>query len=331
MIYIISDCLSPWHSYWIRIGQYLPYIEGEYEVSDDVNNIAKAKKGDIILVYRYNTMWDKFEQKIDIAKKNGVAIVTDIDDYVWEAPMGWDRARLCQYTRVVRKCDVITCSTESLRIQLKTMFKNTKIILLQNTEPKKKKIRIREDKKRIVVGWTGAPWTRKKDLECIRVLAKYIVNNNHRFRLLHIGHHDSKTSFAEVLGIPEICVEKKPLKGHQEYIDSIDFDIGLAPLTQNNFNYHKSGIKVIEYSHFGIPWIASKQNTYESLSAEWGIYGRLCTKEQEWIEHLEELCNYNLYNDESTMLQKICREKASFENGVKKWKTIFNILKIEFN
>ena len=100
--------------------------------------------------------------------------------------------------------------------------------------------------------------------------------------------------------------------GTKEYLHKIDFDIGLAPLAETQFNHYKSGIKVIEYSSRGIPWIASKVSSYTDICDEWNIEGRLCMNKNDWLENLEQLTNEKERKKEGRMMQNICRKKSPF-------------------
>ena len=53
----LSDSLAPWHSFWIRIGQYLPALPWPTEISDNPAAIAGLGAGDRLIVYRYALGW----------------------------------------------------------------------------------------------------------------------------------------------------------------------------------------------------------------------------------------------------------------------------------
>ena len=119
------------------------------------------------------------------------------------------------------------------------------------------KIERQSQKENIRIGWTGAAWTRRGDLELIKNMAQWAAHKK-GYTFVNIGHSDKHLSMQRVLELPDELVESKPIMSHKDYMESIDFDIGLAPLESTNFNQYKSPIKVIEYSRHGIPWIASR-------------------------------------------------------------------------
>lgn len=139
------------------------------------------------------------------------------------------------------------------------------------------------------VGWVGAlPW-RSNDLESISsVFGKYV--SEHRLPFQHSGHIKGIKSADERLNIDRtrckvsyserMIISKYPLMFRK-------IDIGIVPLNNIPFNYAKSGIKGLEYTASGIPFIASWSPEYEYLESL-GI-GRVARTLEDWEMHLEEL------------------------------------------
>ena len=126
-IVAISDCLIDYHSFWIRIGQYLRTISSEYKVliTEEINSIRLLEKGDILILYRHRKDWGDIYSDLVELKELGVKIVSDVDDYLWidGEQRGWDKDRQRFYYRALKVCDVITCSTGALKSQVEIMFK----------------------------------------------------------------------------------------------------------------------------------------------------------------------------------------------------------------
>ena len=91
VILALSDCLIDYHSFWIRIGQYLEEISKDEEVilADDVNMIHKLTIGDVLIIYRHNKEWGDISLDLAQLKTRGVYIISDVDDYLWDD--GWKR------------------------------------------------------------------------------------------------------------------------------------------------------------------------------------------------------------------------------------------------
>jgi hypothetical protein len=65
------------------------------------------------------------------------------------------------------------------------------------------------------------------------------------------------------------------------YYANIDFDIGLAPLSDHPFGLGKSPLKALEYAALGIPVIASDHPVYREFVVD-GVTGILCRTQDQW-------------------------------------------------
>lgn len=322
-ILALSDSLAPWHSFWIRFGQYVPAMENSVQISSDVSRINHLGNGDALLLYRYDRAWGDLSQPICAAKARGVRIYSDVDDYLWEA-QGWERERLLGYTRALNLCERISCSTPALVSQLQVMFRQAEFHWLPNTAPHVGPPDSPErNDQPLRIGWTGAPWTRPDDLAILRPLAHWVVAHPTQMQLVHLGHAEGRLSFAEAIGVHPSCVQAIPLQSHGDYLRKLRFDIGLAPLTNTSFNTYKSPIKVLEYSALGIPWLASDALPYRDLCQRWGWQGRLCTTASDWIQQLQPLLDGAKRRCEAQKLQALCKTHASFQQGVIQWERLF--------
>lgn len=314
----LSDSLAPWHSFWIRIGQYLPTLPWPTEISQDPNAIAGLTAGDRLIVYRYSPQWGDLASKLRQARQRGVIVLSDLDDYLWQAG-GWSRERLRGCTQALRECDVLTCSTEPLLTQLEVMFRQQRLLLIPNSAPRLPEQAQQVSPRPIRIGWTGAPWTRAADLALLRPLGEWVAARPDELRLVHVGHGEGRLSLADALGLRADQVEIHPLQGHGNYLQQINFHIGLAPLEQNSFNHYKSAIKVIEYSALGIPWLASDAEPYRALCHQWQWPGRLCQGPMAWILQLEQLMDKEIRQHEGEALKQLCLKHDSFTTGVARW------------
>jgi glycosyltransferase involved in cell wall biosynthesis len=74
------------------------------------------------------------------------------------------------------------------------------------------------------------------------------------------------------------------------YYETMDFDIGLAPLLENKFNLSKSPVKAIEYNALGIPVLASAVEPYRGYVKD-GVNGFLIRYEHDWLKRMTELAS----------------------------------------
>ena len=222
VILALSDCLIDYHSFWIRIGQYLEEISKDEEVilADDVNMIHKLTIGDVLIIYRHNKEWGDISLDLAQLKTRGVYIISDVDDYLWDDgwKRGWSLERLKNYTKALRNCNVITCSTSTLLQQLSVMFEGIKIQLIPNTAPRCTKVEKFKTSGILRIGWTGAPWTRPHDLDLIKPIIEKIKMHPDKYKLVHIGHLDNYPTLGTIIGMPEKMIEKHPLNGHKKYL-----------------------------------------------------------------------------------------------------------------
>ena len=325
-IIALTDCMTQYHSFWVRIGQYLYKLGHRLNITItyDHTSINNLKNSDVLIFYRYSLEWGDLSEYLEDARKRGVNIISDVDDYLWNDGelRGWSKERLKLYTRALKKCSTLTCSTGYLKDQLSTMFRKQKIIVLENTAPAYITEKHKSKTGKIRIGWTGAPWIRPYDLNIIKPLGKWIEAHDDKVELIHIGHSEKFMSLAEALDINQSKVHKVPLCGHEEYMSEFNFDIGLAPLEENCFNSFKSAIKVIEYSANGIPWVASNTRIYRNLCQKWAWKGRLCRHEEDWIKHIKNLLDDQTRNKEGILVKKRCEQYSNHSSGVERWKDV---------
>ena len=321
----LSDSLAPWHSFWIRVGQYLPALAWPTRITGDANEVESLGAGDRLIVYRYALEWADLASQLVRARQRGVLILSDVDDYLWQAH-SWTRERLRGYTHALRQCHRISCSTLPLLEQMEVMTPGVRLHWLPNTAPRA----TRTPPPSAValplgIGWTGAPWTRLADLELLRPLAAWIAERPQQLRLVHVGHSDRHLSLAQALELDPAQVTTYPLQGHADYLECFQFQIGLAPLAANAFNHYKSAIKLLEYSAAGIPWLAADAQPYRDLCQAWGLTDRLCRSGEEWIERLQPLLDPSQRLARGAEVQRLCAQHASYESGVEAWDRLLRI------
>jgi hypothetical protein len=315
----LSDSLAPWHSFWIRFGQYAEALPWPVAIRGDAEAIDGLVAGDRLIVYRYALGWGDLAARLREARQRGVIILSDLDDYLWQAN-GWSRERLLGCTWALRHCHTISCSTQALLEQLQVMFPAVPMVLLPNTAPRLPPLPpLQRAQPPLRIGWTGAPWTRPADLALLRPLAAWIAERPHLVRLIHVGHGEGRLSFAEAVGLPPSHVATQPLQGHANYLNNLKFEIGLAPLAASSFNHYKSAIKLMEYSALGIPWIASDAQPYRELCKAWGWAGALARSDNDWITLLQPLLHEHQRLQRGAELRQLCQRHASHESGVEGW------------
>ena len=318
----LTDSTNPWHSFWIRFGQYIPDLDAEVEICAELPPAAALAEFDSLLLYRFNSAWGDLATPLADARRRGVLLLADLDDFLWQAP-SWDRQRLQGFTAALRQCQRISCSTAPLQGVLQLMFPRQQVLLLANSAPKPPGLMASWARVALAqplrIGWTGAPWTRPQDLALLKPLATWIQQRTGALQLVHIGHAEGRLSLAEALGMPPELVLTEPLMPYANYLEAINFDIGLAPLATGGFNNFKSELKLLEYSGLGIPWIASDAPPYRQLCEQWGWPGRLCREPHHWINQLQDLLDPGLRLAEGQQLQQLSQAHHSYGAAVERW------------
>lgn len=118
--------------------------------------------------------------------------------------------------------------------------------------------------------------------------------------------------------------------GYPERLAEMGWDIGIAPLIDDEFNRGKSHIKWFEYSMYKWPTVASKVYPYfediqGTKTIQHGKTGFLCETTEDWVKYLSKLIE-----DES--LRKTMGETAyqtikadwQWASHIQKWKTIID-------
>ena len=107
---------------------------------------------------------------------------------------------------------------------------------------------------------------------------------------------------------------------------TVNWDIGVVPLENSNFNKGKSELKYIELSVLGIPGVYSDMEVYNSVVHE-SYNGLLAKTEEEWINQIKKLIlDKNLRKSIRNNAIKDVVENYSISSRIQKWDMIFNKL-----
>lgn len=259
----------------------------------------KAIHGWDVIVFKL-IMLKTVAEKVEEAQASGQKIVVDIDDWF----EGLEKTNLAysmtdpeknpdnnrdHYMKIIDNADAIITSTPFL-YDFYTKEKNMNNVYLVRNGIDIDRWTPHKDHAGAMptIGWVGAtPW-RSRDLESIApFFGSYMEKSRLRFH--HSGNIINAPKAKDQLGLPKsVKTSYEPMKPINTYPELFrKFDIGIVPLNNVKFNYAKSGIKGLEYSAAGIPFVASYSPEYKLLE-EQGI-GRVANNTQEWIGHLSEL------------------------------------------
>src|ERR1700743_551241 len=106
------------------------------------------------------------------------------------------------------------------------------------------------------------------------------------------------------------------------YYESIDFDIGLAPVRDTPFAKSKAAIKALEYAARGIPVVASDVLPYREFVTH-GYNGFIATDEHEWMRYIRLLATDLDLREQMSKNAKFEAAKWTVENNWQRWEQAY--------
>lgn len=247
-------------------------------------------------------------------KKAGVRVVYDMDDDFWEVRKTnpsklVSNALKDQYEGMIKEADVLITPSKVLAKKFKKYFKK-KVFICPNGVDLEDYVERPKNKQELIIGYMGAS-SHWEDLQLIgEVLSDLSTKHDFLFTLYGLcgGDLEAEMYFYQKTVsnnfAPERNAEMQPgldfyhqLKNvkmfhkpfmppelHPKTLSMLDFDIGLAPLQENEFNKGKSCIKYYEYASVGTVVLASNVLPYKDEVP----YLAKNTK-KDWTKKLEKL------------------------------------------
>ncbi|GGD09669.1 glycosyltransferase [Aquisalinus flavus] len=291
-----SDGVTPAGSGYVRL--LLPYTNDTIRRHCTVgvsgfDNLS----GDVIIFQREvpNISARDVREKLGVLKNEGVRIVYDIDDNLLDKDglqaRGYSREEADEagdkVAMLLEAADLVTVSNDRLEAKMRDVAANVRIVpnrlsasLWQTTR------RRRTPGTPVRIGYMGTR-THEKDLALIReaaVLVEEKFGADVRFEI--IGGSRDGAGFGEQVALP----------GRNAYPffvhwlkEAANWDIGMVPLVDDEFNQYKSFLKYLEYSALGAAAIASNMSVYNEIITH-GENGLLAADDpQDWVESITSL------------------------------------------
>lgn len=212
-------------------------------------------------------------------------LVYEIDDDVFNIdPVNfgaWRNFKAAEKRDAVRHCaevaDLVTVTTEPLAQVMREC--NPNVAVLNNCVPDGLLQMARPRRPALTVGWAGGVSHARDIAEVAGPLRRFLERDRKDAQLHMVGtdfRHAVTYARARFTGW-----EPDPWK----YWANLDFDIGLAPLSDHSFNNAKSRCKALEMAALGIPVIASDSPPYRDFVTD-GVTGFLVRKPAQWRDRL---------------------------------------------
>ncbi|MBC7230052.1 MAG: glycosyltransferase [Actinobacteria bacterium] len=265
----------------------------------------------------------------------GKARVYEIDDYYHAIPFynpssssfrGRASERLAAMEECMREADAVTVATPELAERY-SRFNPLTFPLPNCVDTGDPAWQVRREKRdgALVVGWAGSP-THAEDFRLVVGSLKRLCRRYPRVKVAVGGAADV---YALLEGIPEEQKIFLPPVGFREYPAMLaNFDIGLVPLADNEFNRCKSDLKGLEYSCLGIPVLASPRPSYLRLVKD-GVNGFLCEGARDWLAKLTYLVENESARGEMGRRAREAAAARSVDRVAAFWEGVFTALVAE--
>lgn len=248
--------------------------------------VAEVRDVDLLFVHRFA---DEHAQRlVREAKEHGAAVVWDNDDDMGAIPKGtvahkrfggihWER-RLVGMRRIFELADLVTAPSAALAQRLAELgARRTQVI--QNHLPDQFLQPEPRTRSGVTIGWVaGLEHAMDAERLPIRATLQRLLDERPDLHVvtfgLRLGLESDRYRARDIVRLLELCARVA------------EFDIGIAPLADLEFNRARSNIKLKEYAAAGVPWLASPIGPYAGMGERQG--GRLVADDR-WHGELTRL------------------------------------------
>jgi len=218
-----------------------------------------------------------------VARLLGKRTIFDFDDAIFTTYTHRSRTLAEKFTdadrvaRVISRCDTVIAGNSYLAAYARTY--NQKVVVIPTTIDTSryppKQTAAKEPGEPCVIGWIGTP----SSLPYLNILKPVFqeIAGKQMILVRIIGGQN--------YDCPGVRVEHLPWSLQEEVSQILAFDIGVMPLTQNEFDRGKCGLKLLQYMAAGIPAVASPVGVNCEIVTD-GVNACLAASQEEWVEKL---------------------------------------------
>jgi glycosyltransferase involved in cell wall biosynthesis len=270
-----------------RPGNYLRKVAGFAALTlRRIDELFSMKDYDLVFLYREAIpAGPPFIERLIAGQ--GIPIVYDFDDAIFLPAVSEANKAVSFLKKPDRVADILRLSTQvtvgneflagyarkynSRVTVIPTAVDTTRFVPRAVVPP--------EQGRKLIVGWIGSPTTFRY-LESIKdVLAA--VSEKHPFTLKVSGA-------GRPVNFPGVDVQVVPWSMADEVSLFNTCDIGVYPLTDDDWSRGKCGFKAIQCMACGVPVVAAAVGVNREI-IEHGVNSMLASTRQEWIDHLSTL------------------------------------------
>lgn len=272
---------------------------------------------------------------IKMAQGLGQTVIIDTDDHFEELP----KDNLAFHTTDPEKypennrshmiasysvADGIIASTDFLEKRMR-QYNDNVYQVYNSLDPKDFMYRLDFSGNKPTVGWVGIMMWRVDDIKDVAGALRTVINQ-YDLKFHHSGIMLDKPQWiAETLGVDPNKISGFTGARPQYYANVfMPIDIGIVPLTKNNFNQAKSNLKGLEYALSGIPFVSSDTNEYKKLHSMGA--GRVAKTSKDWIKHLKQLVDPEVREIERQKNFKVALENYNIFTVKYKWSEAIELI-----
>lgn len=259
-------------------------------------------------------------QELASAPGRTTALVFETDDDLWnihDANVGGlgfrDPEIIGSVEANLRLADAVTVTTSALADAVSRFNPNVHVVPNCIDEALLRQERRRNE--RVTIGWAGGS-SHISDFAFAGKEIRSFFRRNPDVDLHVIG-----ADFRRELGRPD-ARHSEWSENLVEYLNKLDFDIGIAPLAYHAFNKSKSDLKALEYAALGIPVVATDYGPYAD-SVQHGVTGFLVKRPHEWVRYLRDLVNDDAMRLEMGANAKRWAATRTIQGNVWQWEAAY--------
>jgi glycosyltransferase involved in cell wall biosynthesis len=247
-------------------------------------------------------------------------LITEIDDDLWNVHKTNTGALgltapdvLGRLEDSLRIADAVTVTTEHLAGVISRF--NPNVYVLPNCIDLNLITHQRPKAERLTIGWAGGS-SHLNDFASMRSELRQFLRRHPETDMHFVGQ-----DYRELFNLPNTRWTTWN-SNLVDYLHTLDFDIGVAPLAYTAFNRSKSDLKVLEYAALGIPVVAADFGPY-AASVNHGVTGFRVKHSHEWAKYLRMLVEDKQLREEMSINAKLWASTRTIQGNAWRWELAY--------
>jgi glycosyltransferase involved in cell wall biosynthesis len=285
-------------------------------LEEDIPEDADVVIGQLLYDEGRNGAWES------LSKRTGrrPVLIAEIDDDLWNIhKTNYDALSLTSPEMLgrlennLRIADAVTVTTPHLA-EVISRF-NPNVVVLPNMIDLNLIMHQRPKAERPTIGWAGGS-SHLNDFAPMRSQLNQFLRRHPEVDLHLVGQ-----DYRGLFKVPNTRWTTWNLN-LVDYLHTLDFDIGIAPLAYNEFNKSKSDIKSLEYAALGIPVVASDFGPYADNVVH-GETGFLVKHSHEWSRYLRMLIEDHQLRETMSVNAKLWASNRTIQGNAWRWEAAY--------